>query len=607
MYGIIDTNTTSAYKERSLKKEFNLLNDPNHTFTKEQVTSIKSEPGIIFHSKAFFADSIQLSKELLIFHDARIFNIKELSSQLNLPQAKNDCQNTTHILLTAFEKWGKEFIYHIKGEFVIFFYNIESKEIDIFRDPMGLVPFYYLTDSNRFYFSTELRRLATLERCQQPNMEYISLSLQDIVPHSFDQTFFNSIYRLPPGSHMLVKKNLKIEVTKYFKFKIQKPRKQTYPQYLKTFQHYLELSVKRQMQGQTIIPCHFSGGLDSTGMAAIACELAQHDNKKIITYACGLNEKQIHNQYSIQDERKIITAISHNSKIPVPKIVSGTNYHLLNKSYEILKIPIIIDNSIYLKATCESLNQNNGKILLSGFGGDECITFNQAPTFLSNAFWTLNWKSLYKNVFAYNWKTVIKVIFPQLFKNDKLDLPIPLKSKKNNNLNRDKITNLDHFIQSYITSPFVTYRIEMEKEYASYFGIEMRYPYMDIDLITFFLSLPSKYKVLNGQGRRFYREAIKKWIDYTPFIEQRKSKVNTIPAQALLVRKHINENKTNYKTVLNNLSPELLDLINIPPIPQNWNMKFDIMTHHVFVRLANIDHFLKSCKSSTQKQTTQTK
>ncbi len=60
-----------------------------------------------------------------------------------------------------------------------------------------------------------------------------------------------------------------------------------------------------------------------------------------------------------------------------------------------------------------------------------------------------------------------------------------------------------------IMHPNIGERIEETFLLARQHGIEYRYPFLDVKLIEFFFSLPSKYKHKNGYGRYLYRSALK--------------------------------------------------------------------------------------------------
>jgi asparagine synthetase B (glutamine-hydrolysing) len=76
--------------------------------------------------------------------------------------------------------------------------------------------------------------------------------------------------------------------------------------------------------------------------------------------------------------------------------------------------------------------------------------------------------------------------------------------------------------------PNIPERIEETHLLAQQYGIEYRYPFLDVKLVEYFYSLPSEFKYKDGMGRYLFRSAMK---DILPDkIRKRTDKSgNTIP------------------------------------------------------------------------------
>ena len=193
----------------------------------------------------------------------------------------------------------------------------------------------------------------------------------------------------------------------------------------------------------------------------------------------------------------------------------------------------------------------------------------------------------------------IKIIYPQIQIIRYVEVSKSMSILKEKYRLPSKTTNsynLTDDIIKWLTVPDISYRIEQEKEYASFYGIEMRYPFFDLQLLSFFLGLPSKYKMLYGQGRRMYREAIKKRINFEPYAEQRKSRISMIPGLFLKAKEHTVNASFDWAGIEKNLPNELKEIIHpsylrpesksaIPPDPGHQ------------IRLAEISGLLKKYKS----------
>ena len=58
------------------------------------------------------------------------------------------------------------------------------------------------------------------------------------------------------------------------------------------------------------------------------------------------------------------------------------------------QMPNTTELKTYLEASLSEIKAKQGGVLLSGFGGDECVTYNQYPHFIAAAARGEKWKSL---------------------------------------------------------------------------------------------------------------------------------------------------------------------------------------------------------------------
>lgn len=602
MFGIF--NLVHSANGQSLDTDFGKMNAPLHNFSQTSLPLSVKEEQSIFYAKNYAVKE----NEIILLFEGLIFNKKKIADDLGIIQTTT----TADLLMKAYLAWGTAFVDKLEGEFSIIIYLPNKKEILAFRDPFGVMPLYYVFKENVFYFSSELRRLSCLKQFRQPDETYIKLYFQTNLPPVKDKTWFKAVKRLSGGHNAQFPLNQDVLINAYFKFEpISFDFGDNVALYLEKFQELLQQSVQRRIEGTQRIDAHMSAGLDSTGIAAIAAHYCQVNRSELKTYYCGLKAEDMDNPYGVFDERILVKGISEHSLIPAPLFVTGPSDAYWDKVDNFLNHPLFYTLYNYLQETCVAINQGKGSVLLSGFGGDECVTVGTPHFYLADTLkagklgtfikegqlfgWKkmliaflqgIPWTEKIINIFKPNFKlnSVNAINFP-IKETEKLAIPTPPKAY---NLTDDLIRSLS---RSYFS-----YRIENEKEFASYYGVEMRYPYLDLQLVSFFLGLPAKLKIYKGANRNFYRAAIKKWIGYEPFVYQDKSKASTIPVDFLLTLKSMDKGLLNYKKIKQNMPEELKAILNVPAPPTNWQGHSNLVKHIIFRRIRQMSWLIEWCK-----------
>ena len=87
-------------------------------------------------------------KNLMIFFDGRIYNAKEIASDL----IKNGCVFKTNsdaeVVLRGYEKYGEKIASKLRGAFSFVIYNLKTNDLFGARDHFGVKPLYYYSDGN---------------------------------------------------------------------------------------------------------------------------------------------------------------------------------------------------------------------------------------------------------------------------------------------------------------------------------------------------------------------------------------------------------------------------------------------------------------------------
>jgi asparagine synthase (glutamine-hydrolysing) len=229
------------------------------------------------------------SGKFVIIFNGEIYNFKELAVKWGLSLRTS---SDTEVLIEGFEKFGPGFVNDLNGMFAIAIYDLESKELYIFRDRLGVKPVYYYWDKNNFIFGSEIKSIANLNQLSGRNslnkeaiMQFLHLGY---IPEG--NTIFQNIKKFPSGSFLKMSQN-KFEISRYWDMegKISKEVCSDLPTAKRDLTALLQSSIEYRMISDVPFGIFLSGGIDSSLVTAIAQSLSQ---KPLKTFSIGFNEKK---------------------------------------------------------------------------------------------------------------------------------------------------------------------------------------------------------------------------------------------------------------------------------------------------------------------------
>lgn len=96
--------------------------------------------------------------QMVVLLDGDIYNHKELREvlQSHYTLATN---SKVELVSKAYLHWGRNFLCHLEGAFVVVIYDRRCDELMIARDRFGVKPLYYATQRGNLFFATEVHTL----------------------------------------------------------------------------------------------------------------------------------------------------------------------------------------------------------------------------------------------------------------------------------------------------------------------------------------------------------------------------------------------------------------------------------------------------------------
>ncbi|HMW84967.1 MAG TPA: asparagine synthase (glutamine-hydrolyzing) [Nitrospira sp.] len=471
---------------------------------------------------------------LWIVFNGEIFNYRELRAELPARiQAQFRSQTDTEVILYAIREWGLDgCLQRLRGMYAFAVYDSTSEILTLVRDPLGVKPLYYTHDRGRVTFASEIKALAAMPGFKPVINDQALYHYLTFANAPAPQTFFEGILKLEAGTYLTCDKKGSMRQHRYWNPSTFQPGSAslTEQDYVDELRRLLRQSVRRRMVSDVPFGVFLSGGVDSSLNVALMAELL---DRPVETFSIGIKDdpsnefdyaRQVaehfhtnHHEAVISDEDFIrflpqmaylqdepvadpvcvpiyyISKLARESGTPVIQVGEGSDeifagyqtYHLFDdwnrRYYEpYLQAPEFVRRAVYSLGThvCSSEKQD---ALRRAMLGD--------PLFLGNAiaFWDNEKAGLLHQAF----------------------LPRHTSSEYIRNLGGslgidDSLLKIIHVELKNRLPELLLMRVDKMSMANS---IETRVPFLDEDVVSFALTIPSALKYKQNQPKYILRQA----------------------------------------------------------------------------------------------------
>lgn len=223
----------------------------------------------------------------VIFFNGEVYNYQKLRRELEKKGETFQTQSDTEVVLRMFELYGTECFKRLRGMFALSIYDTQTNRLVLARDPFGIKPLYYWQRGNKIAaFSSEIKSFLSLKGFKPEVNDAAVYNYLSFQYNPLPETFFNGVYKLPPGHHLsLDLKTGVFEIKRYFNFRFKPDNMleegETKEKILKTMTD----SVAHHMIADVPVGSFLSGGIDSSIIATLMQQI--RGEKKIKTFTVG--------------------------------------------------------------------------------------------------------------------------------------------------------------------------------------------------------------------------------------------------------------------------------------------------------------------------------
>ena len=523
-----------------------------------------------------------------------------LLSNITINSAQEEIQQRT---IKLYKQYNKKMPLYLSQDFSFILTDEKKQYIFGARDKMGVIPFYYYDDQNIFIYSTHIAPIKKILGLKELNKQWVAKTLLSFIDGKED-TSIKGIKKLPPA-HILELKSGKLTIEKYWDFQeeLSSVGENTVMRE-DDFKNTLVQSVKSRM----FLNAGFelSGGLDSSGIAAIASSFKQED---LYAYSHFMPDAFLKKVRPFQDERYYSSLLSKEKNF-IHRKISAENRGILDEirtNLNFLAAPIYNMLFIFSDNLLEVAHKDKVKILFSGFGGDEGVS---SPAYFLQ-------KKYARNLQWYNLSKLMNKAFykPSLWKQiyhllqDKNELKRIRIAKGNTHFLKEDFLqdtkvlqtlwakedileskDFNNFIIKKLSQDYISERLESSFLIASQKNIRYVYPLLDIDLIKKYLQTPYLSRYQKGMDRYTYRNAIKSFVSEE--IYRRNDKASTTVPNVLV--RFLNDEKRIFEFLEDVKYKKGSEFIDVPLLIN----KFYSLKQYAIQRQYKVDFNISSLFSS---------
>ncbi len=552
-----------------------------------------------------------IDRSIISICNGEIFNYKELKQELSQKGHHFSTDSDMELIIPLYLEYGLDFFNKINGQFALMVFDKNNDHIILARDHFGICPLYYTITDRTLIFASEIK--AILEHpLVKSELDLIGLDQVFTFPGLISpRTMFKNINSMQSGHFLQVNSSFDIKIIKYWDYNFSKKTEnipdRTEDSYIEELDELFTRAVALRLRADVSVGAYLSGGLDSSLVLANMRLLLGNDAKIMCISADFDSKYESEGKYQ-KYMAEHFDAILHTCLIGTQEISSTLQkviYHSECPVKETFNVASFLLSSLASK--------NGLKVVLAGQGADEL--FGGYVGYLFDLFGPSLRNDMdisEQNIQSSLWgeKNFVYEKKYHAFENIKREL----YSEKINTI-YNQISCITHPIieQDCVESrsplarrSYIDLKLRLADHLLSDHGdrmamanaVEVRYPFLDINVVNFAMKLPDKFKV-NAKKRKYIVNKLAK--KYLPdLIINREKQGFSAPGSPDLLRnniEYINDilsyNKIKSQGYFNPSTIESLKLKYISPnyrikVPFESDLMITVLTMGIFLDLFKI-------------------
>jgi len=302
------------------------------------------------------------NRQVAIVYNGEVYNFPQIRETLIQKGAQFRSTSDTETVLKAYMEWGIDSFKMFNGMFAIAIWDSRIRTLYLVRDRYGIKPLYYNTFGQGIIFGSEIKAILASGKVKR----FVNWQgLNEYLYYSYglgSNTMFEGVSKLLPGYYLTFNQDGCVRKS-YWSIEDIRPVSDSVETVQEKISSLLEKAVQSHLISDVPVGIFLSGGIDSSSIAAFA---SKHYEGRLKTYSVDFDYEK------------------STSELPMAAMVAkkfGTDHSEMHLKAE--NIPAVIEHlvqahdepfadaaNIPLYLLCESL-KGSVKVILQGDGGDE--------------------------------------------------------------------------------------------------------------------------------------------------------------------------------------------------------------------------------------------
>lgn len=482
---------------------------------------------------------------VLVFN-GEIYNFRELRSDLERQGVAFRGHSDTEVLLNLYLAEGEAMLCRLNGIFAFALWDRSRQSLLLARDGLGVKPLYFAALDDGFVFASEIKALLQL----LPVKGALDVAaLQRYLTFLWcpgEGTPLRSVRKLLPGEAMVVRSG-RIE-RRWNWYRLPAFRREGKPALDQTAviegtREHLRNAVRRQMIADVPVGAFLSGGLDSSAIVA----LAREQNPAIRCFTIeALGGQEAGATDDLPYARRVADHLG--VSLDVVRIDAGRMAGDLERMVAQLDEPLADPAPLNVLYISQLAREHGIKVLLSGAGGDDLFTgYRRHRALMAEHWWS--WlpspmrQGLAKATGALDQRSALARRLAKLFSGAGLDGDARLVNyfRWAQRADLEALYTAEFraaFGESQAEAPMLEFLRDLPPETSllermlaleqRFFladhnllytdkmsmaaGVEVRVPFLDLELVEFAAKIPDRFKQRGSQGKWVLKKAMEPYL-----------------------------------------------------------------------------------------------
>ena len=491
-----------------------------------------SEPGVALgHRRLAIIDLSDAASQPMASPDGRhvivyngeVYNFQELRAQLEALGERFTTRSDTEVLLRLLTLYGRDGLSRLNGMWAFALWDRQEKRLTLCRDRLGVKPLYWARTRAGMVFASEIPPLLLhpdVGREVNPRALAEQVACRYVLS---PRTLLTSVQKLPPG-HIMTVDAEGVSVSPYWTLPIgERIRMMDERHALEGFTERFEAAVKRRLVSDVPVGVLLSGGLDSS---AVAAALRRGGQRRMASYTVAFEGSPDCDERPWARRVAEVLEVDYHEVVITPDRFAGS----LSQVLAHLDDPVADAAVLPLFHLC-ALASEGVKVLLSGQGADEVLGGYHLDRVLRQIRVIVALRNVPgarsiaaaiarrdpKRAYLGRWDDLRDAHPGQLPGKIRYDLTMPLSQEEMERLLKDCMPppydrTLDAFYtevpshrgpldailgtlcKGWLPDNLLNHGDRMSMAH----GVEVRVPFLDVDLVRYCFKMPSRYKVSGG-------------------------------------------------------------------------------------------------------------